>query len=126
MIGYAFIGSNDLETSLAFWDQVSESLGGKRLMKIPPDRGWFYGSGKGAMLAVSKPYDGEGAACGNGNMIALACDDTDAVDAAHKVALDAGATDDGAPGWRIENVFYGAYFRDPCGNKICVYKMNMG
>ena len=37
-------------------------------------------------------------------------------------AIAAGAADEGAPGMRTDN-FYGAYFRDPDGNKICVFKM---
>ena len=126
MIGYAFIGTNDLESSLAFWDKVSAALGGKRLMQVPKKRGWFYGNGQGAMLAVATPYDEADATFGNGVMVALACDTPDAVDAAYKAAIDAGAEGDGEPGWRLPDVFYGAYFRDPGGNKICVYKMNMG
>jgi catechol 2,3-dioxygenase-like lactoylglutathione lyase family enzyme len=34
-----------------------------------------------------------------------------------------GAKDEGAPGARGDGGFYGAYFRDPDGNKICVFKM---
>jgi catechol 2,3-dioxygenase-like lactoylglutathione lyase family enzyme len=33
-----------------------------------------------------------------------------------------GATDEGAPGNRMPT-FYGAYFRDPDGNKLCVCKL---
>ncbi|MDZ4320411.1 MAG: VOC family protein, partial [Phenylobacterium sp.] len=33
-----------------------------------------------------------------------------------------GAAEEGAPGIRIPN-FYGAYFRDLDGNKLCVFKM---
>ena len=126
MIGYAFVGTNNLEASLAFYDKLAEALGGKRLFQVPEERGWFYGNGQGAMLAVATPYDKEEASCGNGAMIALVCPDTETVDKAYQTAIDAGAKGDGEPGWRIENVFYGAYFYDPCGNKICVYKMNMG
>ncbi len=41
-------------------------------------------------------------------------------------ALELGAADEGEPGWRAPDVFYGAYFRDLDGNKLCVCKMNMG
>jgi catechol 2,3-dioxygenase-like lactoylglutathione lyase family enzyme len=36
----------------------------------------------------------------------------------------AGATTDGPPGDRGGG-FCGAYFRDPDGNKICIYKMSV-
>ncbi|MGN6149257.1 MAG: VOC family protein, partial [Rhizomicrobium sp.] len=36
-------------------------------------------------------------------------------------ALSLGATDEGAPGLRGDT-FYGAYFRDLDGNKLCVFK----
>lgn len=35
---------------------------------------------------------------------------------------DLGASDEGAPGQRIDDVFYGAYFRDPDGNKLAFYQ----
>ena len=44
------------------------------------------------------------------------------MDAVYAAAIAAGAADDGAPGMRTDT-FYGAYFRDPDGNKICVFKM---
>jgi catechol 2,3-dioxygenase-like lactoylglutathione lyase family enzyme len=44
------------------------------------------------------------------------------VDQVHAAALANGATCEGPPGERMPT-FYGAYFRDPDGNKICVYKM---
>lgn len=56
-------------------------------------------------------------------MVAFVCPDIATVEKAHRVALDAGASDDGAPGERIPG-FYGAYFRDPTGNKICVFHMS--
>jgi hypothetical protein len=45
------------------------------------------------------------------------------VQAAHKAGLASGGTDDGAPGYRPpeKEEWYGAYLRDPVGNKICVF-----
>lgn len=126
MIGYAFVGTNDLDASLAFYDKLAEPLGAKRLFEVPEGRGWFYRGANGAMLAVATPYDANKASCGNGAMIALVCPDTETVDKAYRTAIEAGASDEGEPGWRLPDVFYGGYFRDPCGNKICVYKMTGG
>ena len=45
-----------------------------------------------------------------------------AVDAAHKAGMSAGGKDEGAPGLRTHYHpnYYGAYLRDPDGNKICI------
>ena len=44
------------------------------------------------------------------------------VDQAFAIALANGGTSEGAPGLRPEyhEHYYGAYFRDPDGNKLCV------
>jgi predicted lactoylglutathione lyase len=46
----------------------------------------------------------------------------DDIDRVYRKALELGATDEGEPGERLP-VFYGAYIRDPDGNKICFYEM---
>jgi len=120
MIGYATIGSNDLEKAKGFYDVVLGELGGKRTMAT--DRMQGYGSAAGAMLIVCKPYDGQAASGGNGPMVALASSSRELVDATYNTALANGATDEGAPGDRGGG-FYGAYFRDADGNKLCVFKM---
>ena len=43
------------------------------------------------------------------------------MDKFYKKAIDLGATCDGEPGQRIPNQFYGAYVRDPDGNKLAFY-----
>jgi predicted lactoylglutathione lyase len=58
-------------------------------------------------------------------MIAIPFEETAEVDAAYKKAMDMGAQSEGEPGWRMPDIFYGAYFRDPDGNKVCACKMNM-
>lgn len=120
MIGYATIGSNDLERAKTFYAKVLAPLGGQPA--FASDRMQGYAGAGGAMLAVCKPYDGQKAFAGNGNMVALAADSPATVDKVHALALEAGATDEGAPGKRMDN-FYGAYFRDLDGNKVCVFKM---
>jgi predicted lactoylglutathione lyase len=55
-------------------------------------------------------------------MPAIAAANREVVDQVHAAALANGATCEGPPGERMPT-FYGAYFRDPDGNKICVYKM---
>lgn len=120
MLGYVTIGANDYEKSLAFYDAVLAELGGKRVFNS--DRIQFYRGANGGMVAVCKPYDGKDATVGNGMMVALAAPSRELVDKAYAKAISAGAPDEGAPGVRVGN-FYGGYFRDPSGNKICVFNM---
>ena len=55
-------------------------------------------------------------------MVAFLADSRATVDAAHTAALAAGGTCEGPPGPRPEyhEHYYGAYFRDPDGNKFGV------
>jgi catechol 2,3-dioxygenase-like lactoylglutathione lyase family enzyme len=119
VIGYVTLGTNDFERSKAFWDKVLVSLGGKRTHSWQRMQCW--GSERGAMLAVTLPFDGKAAQPGNGNMVALAAPSPDVIKRVYDDAMAAGATDEGPPGDRGGG-FYGAYFRDLDGNKICVYK----
>lgn len=118
MIAYATIGTNDLEKARAFYDPVMAALGGKRTMAF--DRMQFYGGQGPAMLAVCQPYNGEPATAGNGSMFGLHATSREAADAAHAAALEAGGTCEGPPGQRMDG-FYGAYFRDLDGNKLCAF-----
>ncbi|MFP3943193.1 MAG: VOC family protein [Alphaproteobacteria bacterium] len=125
MFGYVTLGTNDLEKGAAFYDTVLAEIGAKRMMET--DRSVFWTAGAGApMLGLMKPFNGEPATAGNGTMVALMVDATDKVDQVHAKAMELGAPDEGAPGHR-EAVpgFYGAYFRDPDGNKICVFNYKM-
>lgn len=120
MLGYATIGSNDFEKATAFYDAVLAPLGGGRA--FASDRMQGYASPNGGMVAVCKPYDEKPASPGNGAMLALTAATRELVDEVYKVALANGATCEGEPGERMPT-FYGAYFRDLDGNKICVFKM---
>jgi catechol 2,3-dioxygenase-like lactoylglutathione lyase family enzyme len=122
MIGYATIGTNDLERATKFYDAVLTPLGGRRTF-ANGDRMQFYGSkDTPGMIAVSKPYDEKPATVGNGSMFGLPAGTKEQVDATYAAAMAAGATCDGAPGQRLPT-FYGAYFRDLDGNKVCVFNM---
>lgn len=121
MLAYVTLGSNNTEKALEFYDAVFGEMGIKRV--FDNNRLYFYSAGPGqAMLAIGGTYDEQEATCGNGVMPAIAAADKETVDRVHKKALEMGATDDGAPGPRVPG-FYGAYFRDLDGHKICVCKM---
>jgi catechol 2,3-dioxygenase-like lactoylglutathione lyase family enzyme len=120
MIGYATIGTNDLEKAKTFYATVLAPLGARPA--FASDRMQGYAGAAGAMLAVCRPYDGEKAFAGNGNMVALQAASPDVIKQVYDLALANGASDEGAPGERMPG-FYGAYFRDLDGNKVCVFKM---
>lgn len=127
MIGYVTLGVNDAEKAKKFYDAVLGEVGAKRTWAN--DRLQGYGGGGGPSIAVGKPYDGQKATFGNGTMISLAAPDQDTVKRVHAKAMANGGKDEGAPGFRPADAtkgFYGAYFRDPDGNKLCVFSMIKG
>lgn len=121
MISHVTIGTNDLQKASAFYDTLLGTLGAKRAWANDRMIGYAVAPNL-PMVAVCKPYDGGAATVGNGMMVSLAVDSKDKVHAVYKTALEAGATDEGAPGPR-GGAFYGAYFRDPDGNKLAVFAM---
>ena len=124
MIGYAMLGTNNQARSSAFYDTALQSVGVGRLMEFPTGA-IVWGVSLGLpMIAVGLPHDGAPATAGNGAMIALTLDSRAKVETLHAAALAAGAADEGAPGVRGEEgpqAFYGAYFRDLDGNKLCAF-----
>ena len=124
MIGYVTVGSNDLDKARGFYDALMPAIGAKRIMEFG-EHFTMYGTGMNRPgLAVCRPYDGNSATAGNGNMAAIACDSRARVDALHAKALELGGTCEGPPGVRGEegpSAFYGAYFRDLDGNKLAAF-----
>jgi catechol 2,3-dioxygenase-like lactoylglutathione lyase family enzyme len=123
LVAYTMIGTNDLAKAMSLYTPVMDVLGAKKIDAYSSEtRTWFGRDGAG-MIAIGAPGDGNAATAGNGTMVALAAGDTDTVGAAHAKALALGAADEGAAGPRGPG-FYGAYFRDFDGNKICIFTLN--
>ncbi|MEE4284361.1 MAG: VOC family protein [Pseudomonadales bacterium] len=123
MLGYVTIGVSDMDRAEAFYGPLLEQIGAKQL--FGQDRIKFYGTGMdSAMLAICIPYDEQAPNCGNGNMIAIPGGSREGVDKLYAKAIELGGSDEGEPGERLP-VFYGAYCRDPDGNKLCFYEMKM-
>lgn len=119
MIAYTTVGTNDLPRACAFYDALLGEMGAARAM----DFGRFiaYATGEGQpMFAVCIPENEQAAAAGNGTMVALAAENSAAVDRLHAKAMELGATDEGAPGLRGD-AFYLAYVRDLDGNKLAFF-----
>lgn len=130
MIGYATFGTNDIDRARAFYDALLAEIGGRRVMEFPQNGFTMYGTGERRPgLAITRPYDGGPASPGNGNMAALVMDSREKVDRLHARALELGGSDEGPPGLRGpegDRAFYGAYFRDLDGNKLCAFAIGPG
>ena len=121
MIGYVTVGTNDLEKSKQFYDNLFEELGARSFFANERIVFWTVKDGASS-FAIAKPYDEKEASVGNGNMVAIHVNSREQVDAIYAKAMELGATDEGPPGERIPT-FYGAYIRDLDGNKLVFYKM---
>ena len=121
MIGYVTLGTNDLARGARFYDALAAEMGVGRMMDNETFIAWG-APGGGAGIGLTKPFDGEPASIGNGVMVALEAKDQAQVDRLYKIALDQGATDEGAPGDRGGG-FYAGYFRDLDGNKLNAFVM---
>ncbi|OJJ12042.1 hypothetical protein BKI51_10320 [Alphaproteobacteria bacterium AO1-B] len=122
MTGYITLGTNELEKAAVFYDTLLEKFGAARTYSLERMIAWGSDPAK-PMLVVTKPSDGNTARPGNGNMIALICKDTDHVRAVHKLAVRPGAENVSPPA-EYGGQFFGDYFRDLDGNKICVFVMS--
>jgi catechol 2,3-dioxygenase-like lactoylglutathione lyase family enzyme len=121
MFTHVMVGSNDLSKSRIFYDAVMGALGHANLMPDDAPR-CAYRTEHGA-FAVGKPADGGEACHANGGTISFKAADQAAIDAFHADGLANGGTDEGAPGVRTGSgkPMYGAYLRDPDGNKIAAF-----
>jgi catechol 2,3-dioxygenase-like lactoylglutathione lyase family enzyme len=120
MISHVTIGTKDLYRAVAFYDAALVPLGIERVPSKYKSWAAWRRPGEAATLWVGRPYNGLPASWGNGWMAAFAAPSRAAVDAAHAAAIAAGGFDEGAPGPRPHFApdYYGAYVRDPDGNKL--------
>ena len=121
MITTTRFGTRDLARAKAFWGPIAAMVGAKQIY----DRETMisFRGAEGSMLLIGIPLAGEHER-GNGNMAGFQAESRAVVDAVHAKALELGGSDEGAPGVRGDNPdgFYGAYFRDPDGNKLVVFR----
>ena len=123
MFTHVMVGSKDPERSRSFYDKVLGALGLAPSKAEPGASRHFYGAfGTGGAFAVGTPREGE-ATHANGGMVSFIAPSSAHVDAFHQAAMDQGGTCEGAAGPRPGPVgeVYGAYVRDPDGNKIAAF-----
>jgi len=121
MISHVHIGVSDVGRALSFYAPVMEILGLN--LKIS-EEAWaaWKGSEARPLFIIGIPYDRQPMTPGNGQMVALLAPSREIVDKCHAAALSQGGTCGGPPGLRphYHPNYYGAYFRDLDGNKLCV------
>ena len=123
MIGYVLFGTNDLEKSLTFYDQLLEPLNLKRGPNT--ERVHLYTDGNGPMFGVCMPADGCDASNGNGTMVAINVSSSDRVDFIKDHATNLNASYVSEINIEESVGFYGVYVRDLDNNKLCFYKMDI-
>ncbi len=117
---HVVVGTNDLERARTFYDATLGALGMKYMGPMG-EHAHMYGVDRPAFM-VTRPRNGQPACFANGGTIGFAAATRDAVNAFHAAALANGGSDEGQPGPRpFSPTAYGAYVRDPDGNKLTAY-----
>ncbi len=124
MISHVHIGVSDFERAFGFYATVMDALGFSLKFRDaqPGWAGWKPQTTERPLFLIGLPFNREDASPGNGQMVALFAMSRAGVDAGYRAALASGGVCDGPPGLRphYHEHYYGAYFRDPDGNKICL------
>jgi catechol 2,3-dioxygenase-like lactoylglutathione lyase family enzyme len=124
MLSHVFIGITDFDRALAFYRPIMDAL--QLQMKFcDPGKPWAAWMSKDAprpLFVIGTAFDEQPAKPGNGQMIALLAPSREIVNRCHALAMVHGGSCEGPPGLRphYHPDYFGAYMRDPDGNKLCV------
>lgn len=118
MFSHVTLGTNDWAKAKPFWIAVMATLDVDVFMER--DEGIAFGEMIGPKIFIGPAFDGNPATNGNGTHIAFLAKSRETVDAFYKTAMAHGGSDEGPPGLRphYHPNYYGAYVRDPDGNKL--------
>lgn len=123
-IDHVSVGVTNMKRSKSFYDAALAPLGMTPVMPVEIG-GNLVGVGYGddprkPSFWIQLPINGRPASMGNGVHIAFHAETRAAVDAFFLSAMEQGGVEDGRPGLRTEYhpSYYGAFVRDPDGNKI--------
>ncbi len=113
MIDHVSLYVSDYEKGKEFYSKALAPLGYKIHMDMPEHKVAGLGAASPDIWLVGKPGQGKA-------HIALHADSKEVVNAFHKAALEAGAKDNGAPGYRKEYTpgYYGAFIHDADDNNF--------
>jgi catechol 2,3-dioxygenase-like lactoylglutathione lyase family enzyme len=112
MLDHLKLHVSDPDRSRRFYEAALEPLGYRPMLEPAPG---VVGMGAGMPDLWLAPGERSGPV-----HVAFRVEDTATVDAFHRAALDAGGTDNGAPGMRPQYHprYYGAFVLDPDGNNV--------
>ena len=124
MIRFVTLGTNNLKKSSDFYDEILKILD---IIRVEEEERYVgYAKEKTDKLAyfyIMSPFNKDKATIGNGTMISFDAQTPEKINEIHKKAIELGAINEGDPGPRHGENYYG-YFRDLDGNKICVFAEN--
>jgi catechol 2,3-dioxygenase-like lactoylglutathione lyase family enzyme len=124
VFSHIMVGATDFERALRFYKPVLGTLGIQFRFQEDerPWAGWQSSPDPRPLFLIGRPFNQQPHQPGNGQMVAFLARTRALVDAVHAIALAHGGSCDGPPGLRPQYHahYYGAYFRDPDGNKLCV------
>jgi catechol 2,3-dioxygenase-like lactoylglutathione lyase family enzyme len=124
MFSHIFSSVTDFKRAHRFYAALMDVLGLEQRFfdEAKPWAGWHSEGQSRPYFVICHPFDGQPQGAGNGQMVAFNAATRAVVDAAYAAALAHGGLSEGAPGLRSEYHphYYGAYFRDPDNNKMCV------
>ena len=126
MIGYVMVGTNNLDNSTKFYDELLAVIGLTRVDKDDVCAGYASKDGPGTIeFYITLPVNKKEATIGNGSQVSFITNSRSIVDKFHEIGLKAGGKSEGAGGERPEGsgVYY-SYIRDLDGNKICAFTNN--
>jgi catechol 2,3-dioxygenase-like lactoylglutathione lyase family enzyme len=123
-LDHVSFGVRDVKKAQGFYDPVLAAIGWRPIYPVVVS-GLLIAVGYGEepdkpLFWIQLPHNQAAASAGNGVHVAFNAATRAAVDAFYLAALDRGGRDDGKPGLRVEYHpdYYGAFVRDPDGNKI--------
>ena len=124
MFSHIVVSVSSFKQAYPFYQDLMATLGVEQRFSEPdrPWAGWHSTGESRPYFVLCEPFDKRAHDPGNGQMVAFMARDRSTVISAYEVAMRNGGNCEGPPGLRPEyhEHYFGAYFRDPAGNKLCV------
>tara|TARA_B100000674_G_C37353094_1_gene695031 strand:+ start:162 stop:545 length:384 start_codon:yes stop_codon:yes gene_type:complete len=126
MLGYVMVGTNDLDRSIKFYDELLKVLDLERTDSDNIYAGYSQKNSEGKIeFYVTKPFNKKEATVGNGSQVSFLTNSRSIVDKFHEIGIKLGGVSEGSGGERPEGSgIYYSYIRDLDGNKICAFTNN--